>query len=57
MTTPDTIPLTGSEQTVLAIYAVMLRDWSDALDMLNECTDRAVLETLLGMLKRPDTSR
>lgn len=44
----------------LAIYVIMARDWSDALEMIQECSDRKVLDTLLAMLKddrRSDTNR
>jgi hypothetical protein len=42
----------------LGIYAVMARDPSDALDMINECRNVDVLETLYAMLTlkgRPNT--
>ena len=34
----------------IGIYAVMARDPVDAIDMINECKDVAVLETLHAML-------
>lgn len=39
--------------TALGIYVVAGRDWSDALDMIAECTDVAELTTLLAMFENP----
>lgn len=39
-----------SVQTALSIYAMMTRDASDALDMIQECADCTALSLLLGML-------
>lgn len=36
--------------TALGIYVVMARDWSDALDMIQECEEKPALEMLLAML-------
>jgi hypothetical protein len=44
----------------VAIYAVMARDPTDALDMISECASARVLDTLLRMLKGeggPSTDR
>ena len=48
---------TTLEREAVAIYAVMDRDPSDALDMILECENRSALEMLLKMLKheRPGT--
>ncbi len=55
MTVADTCqrPLGESEHAALAIYAVMARDVSDALDLILECSDRSALEILLAMLRHP----
>ena len=39
-----------SDQTALAIYVVMARDVSDALEMIQECQDREAQELLQAML-------
>ena len=39
-----------SDQTALAIYAVMARDAMDALDMIQECQDQEALSLLHAML-------
>lgn len=43
--------MNASEKHALAIYVVMARDWSDALEMVGECDDRECLQTLLEMLE------
>jgi hypothetical protein len=52
--------MNAAEQEALGIYVVMARDASDALGMINECTDREVLAWLLKLLKSsgsPNTDR
>jgi hypothetical protein len=39
-----------ADREAIGIYAVMARDPMDALDMINECKDVQVLETLHAML-------
>jgi hypothetical protein len=44
----------------VGIYAVMSRDWSDALEMINKCDNVRTLETLHTMLTtkgRPNTDQ
>lgn len=48
----------SSDTTALAIYVVMSRDASDALDMIAECKNSEALRLLHGMLTatgNPDT--
>ena len=52
-----TSPPTEVEQQALAIYVVMGRDVSDALDMISECEDRVVLDFLLKMLTTPGSAK
>jgi hypothetical protein len=43
---------TEADKHAVAIYAVMARDASDALDMIIECESVRTLETLHAMLTR-----
>jgi len=49
----DPLATPASERAALRIYAVMARDWSDALDMVTACQDRGALNVLLKMLTLP----
>jgi hypothetical protein len=44
------------DQEALAIYVVAARDISDAIDMINECGDSRILDTLLAMVTAPGSA-
>lgn len=49
-----------ADADAVGIYVVMTRDWSDALEMINECNEVRTLETLYTMLTtkgRPNTDQ
>lgn len=45
--------MSDSDNKALGIYVVAARDWSDALEMIQECEDVEALSLLLKMLENP----
>lgn len=48
------MPKAGAE--ALAIYVAASRDWSDALEMIDECESEKTMELLVAMLEKKGKS-